>query len=381
MENTFVSEPQQRPLSIFVIYDYFTPAYKAGGPIRSLTNLIEEFSAEYQISVICSNKDVDGTPLNVEVNKWVEWNGISVFYSTEGPGKAYREIAGSATVYFINGIYSLYYSLYPSVFFRGRKIISTRGMLDPNGLQQKRLKKAAYLLLWRLLGLHKRCEFHATTNEEAQNIRRVFGKRTKIWQIGNFPNTIGFREPRNKDSGSIRLCTISLISAMKNHLKVIHALRDCQGEVEYNIYGAVKDPAYWSAFLQAIKQLPANVKVTYHGPIPPNQVPDKLAEAHVVVQPSRSENFGHSLCEALSAGRPLITSRNTPWNGLQAAGAGFNVDPEDIGELRHAIQFYCDMAQEAYDASCRQARYYSENAVNIEGDKEAYRRMLYHSTL
>lgn len=55
-----------------------------------------------------------------------------------------------------------------------------------------------------------------------------------------------------------------------------------------------------------------------------------LAQAGLFVLPSRTENFGMVVAEALSAGVPVIATRATPWRALDANDGG-NSAPEKCG--------------------------------------------------
>ena len=145
--------------------------------------------------------------------------------------------------------------------------------------------------------------------------------------------------------------------------------------IEYNIYGPVKDGRYWNDCLELIKKMPANVRVKYHGEIPPASVGDVLAKHHVFVLPSKSENYGHAIIEALSAGLPVITSHGTPWNGLGDAKAGSNVSTDDIIDLVDAIDKFAGMEQEEFEAWSNGAAEYARKAVNVEKTKLAYLEM------
>ena len=90
-----------------------------------------------------------------------------------------------------------------------------------------------------------------------------------------------------------------------------------------------------------------------------------LSGNHVFVLPSKSENFGHAIYEALSAGRPVITSQNTPWNELQPANAGMNISLENIESLENAFDFFAVMNQEQLDQWSRGAVDYAEKAVDV----------------
>jgi glycosyltransferase involved in cell wall biosynthesis len=137
----------------------------------------------------------------------------------------------------------------------------------------------------------------------------------------------------------------------------------------------VKDEEYWDQCKEAIKLLPENVTVTYHKEIAPFQVKDALQEAHAFILPSKSENFGHAIFEALSAGRPMITSFNTPWKELREAGAGVNVSIDDDSEIHKAIQFFVDMDQKELEEWSRSALLYSERMVDVEKVRREYEEM------
>ena len=145
--------------------------------------------------------------------------------------------------------------------------------------------------------------------------------------------------------------------------------------IEYNIYGPIKDKQYWEACEAQIKKLPPNIKVNYHGDIAPDKIEEALAANHVFILPSKSENFGHAIYEALSAGRPVITSNNTPWNKLEAAKAGINVSLNEPTELVHAIELFAAMKPEELEAWSNGARAYAESAVDVDAIRRQYEEM------
>jgi glycosyltransferase involved in cell wall biosynthesis len=50
--------------------------------------------------------------------------------------------------------------------------------------------------------------------------------------------------------------------------------------------------------------------------------------ADVFVLPTRSENFGMVVAESLAAGRPVLTTTETPWGEIESIGCGWIVSPE-----------------------------------------------------
>ena len=64
--------------NILIITQYFYPAYKAGGPTKSIYNLVNVIKDKYNIFIICSCKDL-GSSKNLKVkkiDKWQKVNGI-----------------------------------------------------------------------------------------------------------------------------------------------------------------------------------------------------------------------------------------------------------------------------------------------------------------
>jgi glycosyltransferase involved in cell wall biosynthesis len=279
-------------------------------------------------------------------------------------------------VLFIIGLFSWHYNIVPILFCKGpKKILSTRGMLHPGALSQKKWKKKIYLQLFKLLEYHHSVYFHATDEEEKSYIINKFGKPANVFVAGNFPNKICLLPLPHKVPGQLKMVSIALISPMKNILWIIKVLKECTGEIEYNIYGPVKDEEYWEVCRQEIKTLPQNIKLNYRREIEPQKISGALKDAHLFILPSKSENFGHSIYEALSAGRPVITSKNTPWNNLQESRAGINVSVEDNAELLKAIQFFAAMDEGTLSQWQQGANNYSEKIVNVEDIKNQYGRM------
>ena len=367
--------------TIFILIPWFHPAYKGGGPIQSVANLTHQFTGQLSCKIFTSNLDLDKSILNVKTNTWVPYNDSTEVWYFSKKQKFFktfkREIKNKKTdILFIIGIYSWLYNILPIFFYRNtRKIISVSGMLHPGALSQKRLKKKIYLTLCKFIGIQHMCDFHASNEEEKVFIQNVFGKNIKIFVAPNFPRHIKFNTPPEKRPGYLKLISIALISPMKNHLLILEALSICERNVEYNIYGPVKDQRYWNNCLELIKKLPKNILVNYHGDIPPFEVENALSNNHVFILPSKSENFGHAFYEALSAGKPVITSHKTPWNNLRESIAGVNVDTNKSEELIAAIKYFADMNSNEFESWGTGAIEYCKSAINIENIKKQHKEM------
>src|SRR5258705_9707817 len=220
--------------------------------------MVEQLGNELiQFKIFCGNKDLDGSVLtNVEFDKWIRYAGnTEVRYASKNNliPVIQQEIKKDPPAYlFIMGIYSWPFNFKPLLYCkRVKKIISVRGMLHPEALAQKNFKKKIYLLLWKILGLHKKNIFHATDGKEREYIQQVFGPKTRVVVAANFPRVLQQQPVAEKNAGALKLVSIALISPMKNILLVMEVLGSGKGEVasagkeesssEYNIYGPVKD--------------------------------------------------------------------------------------------------------------------------------------------
>lgn len=368
-------------MRLLITYPWFYPAYKAGGPVQSVKNTAMAMAGDdVDIYILCSDKELNGSPIDVGRDSWVDFDkGIKVYYNAQADSKAtinniIRNV--NPDVIFINGIYSLPYTIYPLLYNGNtRKILSVRGMLHPGALSQKRLKKKIFLTAFKLRGWHKMAEYHATAEDEAGYIRNHFGTDKKVWVVPNLPNVMQYLPPAEKEKGEVRLVSISLISPMKNILLVLRALQQVKENVVYHIYGPVKDPTYWEDCKGLIQQMPSNVTVEYKGEVLPHLIIATLKSYHYFVLPSKSENFGHAIYEALSSGRPVVTSHNTPWNGLEVAGAGYNINPDDATAFTGLINNLVDIDTHEYNQATLAAKKYIEQQYNIDDIKAQYREM------
>jgi glycosyltransferase involved in cell wall biosynthesis len=246
-------------------------------------------------------------------------------------------------------------------------------MLHPPALQQKRFKKKIYFSFLKPLLLYKKVEFHATDESEKQHIISFIGHQRKIWIAANIPTIIeSHLLPKKK--GVLKLLTVALIGPMKNHLEVLNALTTCEFEIEYDICGPIYWPDYWQKCSEVISRLPSNIKVNYHGAIPAHELIAFYHQSHVFICPSQSENFGHAIFEAFSAGKPVITSHNTPWNQLEEKKIGINVSPEKE-EIKNAIKHFADMDEPTYTDWSSRAAAFARNQPFIDDAKRDHEKM------
>jgi len=363
---------------VIICYDHFLPAFKAGGPIQSIANLIRNLQEELEIYVITSNKDLGSEAvLNVIPNDWQDFENGKAMVLYLSPEKItifnIKQLIQDINpdTIFVNGLYSIPFSLVPAVFFSNKTIMHVRGMLHPGALAQKKRKKQLFLKAMKWLGISRKIVFCASDAQEVGFTKAIFGKNAKVQIAQNFPAHFDALPALQKEVGQINLVSIALIGPMKNHALVLEALYLVKARVQWHIYGPIKDSTYWEYCLQLIKKLPKNISVCYEGEVIPTEVYATLKKYHFFILPSESENFGHALYEAMIAGKPIITSNNTPWNNLETHNAGYNValTPNAIAT---AIEESAALDTTNYSEKVWNIRSYAEHAIDRDTIKKQY---------
>ncbi|MBS1604122.1 MAG: glycosyltransferase family 4 protein [Bacteroidetes bacterium] len=353
--------------AILVFNDYFCPAFKGGGPVRSLANLVSRFNNEYDFYVVCRTHDLeDKTRLaGIRPGEWQDWeNKCQVFYWDPGVFDlgTLIQIARQVQpdIVYINGIFSFFFNLMPLLLLRKKFVIAPRGMLFDEALSSKAFKKRLYLFFFRKIVWLKEISWQANEKNEAMAIRKNISSRTRVRIAENIPSIrTGDDHPIiEKKKNILRIVYLSLITPNKNLHLVLEALKHFEGhpaKIEFDIFGPVKDRQYWKQCLALFASMPGNIKVQYKGSVAPSQAIDTISRYHTLVLPSSSENFGHAIYETFLAKRPVITSNFTPWKELEVKEAGWNIDIQDEAALRSLFEKLLSFDQDQYDPFCKGA--------------------------
>lgn len=311
-KQSFSTRRQQMTL---IFTQYFSPAYKAGGPITSISNLISEVKGEFKI--FARGHDLNETKcLAVDLNKWtnssINWY---VGFGLDALIKYCKELNKQKhNPFYVNGIFDLKLNLLP-ILFSKKLIIAPRGMLQKGALANGTTKKSFYLAVLRVLLRNKQLSWHATDEVEANDIATIFGRQQEIVVIPNLVKQIAHKSlSSNKKVGHIKLVYYSLISEKKNLLFLLELLNQVSISFELHVYGPDKDVAYANKCKQYVSEAPNLLsKVKFHGAINPTEFGHIADQFDYYVLPTLGENFGHAIVESLSFGLPVIISDQTPW--------------------------------------------------------------------
>ncbi|AGS35336.1 group 1 glycosyl transferase [Corynebacterium maris DSM 45190] len=316
---------------------FYVPAFLGGGPIQTLKALIEESPENFDTKVICANHDLGETaPLVERPNEWHTVGRADVRYVQDGMRPlvdAFRATSDADVVY-LNSLFNPTFSLLPLALRSlgwwkdADVLVAPRGELYPGALAQKPRKKQLFLRAFKALGLPKKVVWHASTEDEAQQIRALFGADSRIAVRENetsLPRAATQRQAR--EQGPLRLVFASRLHPKKGLDILLTALAEVTEPVEVRIVGAFADDEYEQICDALVRELPENVSVRFCGGLPREEVLAEMRHADMMAFPTTGENFGHVIAEALSESCPVMCSENTPWTETLTAGGGVAVAP------------------------------------------------------
>ncbi len=374
---------------IVVLTEWFAPGYKAGGPITSIVNLVNAIH-DADFFIITSDRDLNSKEpyVGIRTGEWTNYNDHTrVIYldpsslNNRNLGRLLRNI--HFDVIYMNSMFSMWFTLMPLWWCsrRGHKekvILAPRGMLKAGALSVKSRKKMFFLRLVRLGRLFKRITWHASSDAEAQEIKVFFGEAANVAVVPNIPTLAPEALPAlKKEKGHIRLITVARISPEKGMSEAVRFLDQTSLQdltCTWQWYGPIGDEAYFDECSTRLKQMP-HVKFEYKGEVNPTLIPEKMKDAHFFYLPTRGENFGHSIAEALSLGKPVIISNRTPWLNLEKRGAGFDLVLDDEPFAR-ALRLAAEMDHENYSNLTLSTREYSRSVVQA-GDVIGSTRVMF----
>jgi glycosyltransferase involved in cell wall biosynthesis len=350
---------------ILVFIDWYLPGFKAGGPIKSCSSMVQRLHDEFDFRIVTGNTDLNES-VQYQNIKSDEWNILEdktpVFYCS-AKSKNHASISKiieeqMPDVVYLNSMFSPWFTLVPLMVSGKYKnkikiVVAPRGMLSPGALALKPLKKKMFLHFAKLMRLFNNVTFHASTEIEVNEIKKVFGSKASIVHAINItPKTEIQKQIRTKTSQLTRLVYVGRISEVKNLLQCIHALGSINigsSKIEFDIYGPVDEISYKQQCDEAIARLSQNIKVNFKGAIDNNAIKAILPGYHFLLLLTMNENYGHAIVESFTAGLPVIISNRTPWRQLENACRGWDLPLEDSSTISAALEKACLMDQHEYN--------------------------------
>lgn len=310
----------------------YLPAWRHGGPIRAVHGLARALVARgHQVEVLTTDLHGDGR-LDVPLGTPVDLDGVSVRYF---PVRSLRRLSyapamraalrdlGRFDAVHLHSVFQ-----WPTLAAARAAeragvpwIVAPRGMLVPELIAARgRFRKSLWLRLFERRTIERAAGFHATTEIEARDARRLGLHLPTVYVV---PNGVE-AEPWAGDLEALAPAVRELISSPEPFVlvlgrvswkkgidRLIQALALVTGA---RLAIAGNDEEVLIPRLERLaERSQARDRVRFLGPVDGADKAALLARCAILAMPSTSENFGNSLLEAMAAGRPVLA---TPGVGL-----------------------------------------------------------------
>ncbi|RNJ48673.1 glycosyltransferase [Methylocystis hirsuta] len=365
----------QKPV-VLTLLGAFWPGNDAAGPNQSFKGLATALKEQFDFLVVARDRAFGANKAAASTGQWVDRGFARFCYCDVSPltgAIALGDIMRSTPhdLVMMNGFFDREFTL-PALAMRRfglapRKptILSARGEFGSGALGLKSLRKNMMLTLVRHTGLHRDVWLHATGPAEAADIARGYPHSKGVVVAPNV-RALGPLPPRPAHPGQgtgLRLAFAGRISRVKNLDYAIRTLNDVRTPVTYDIFGPVQDADYWAECQKLIAALPAHVSVKLKGEAPNEEMTRILAGYDLFYLPTKGENFGHAILDALEAGTPVLISDQTPFRKLEAAQAGYDLPLAAPARFSAAIDAFGGKDSETQDNWRGAARAAAERTV------------------
>jgi glycosyltransferase involved in cell wall biosynthesis len=378
---TFGAQPADRNVArtILVFADWYLPGSKAGGPVSAIANLIDLVGDEFRFHVITRDRDLGEkcAYAGVRTNDWLSVGKARVLYTSDLSFANLRRriLEIDPDVMYLNSFFSpmtrrILLLRRVGLLRSSAVVLAPRGEFSPAALRIKRLRKWLYQQVAMRTSLYRDLVWQASSGFEEQQITAAgiadgAGDHGRLVLTPDVPSphllecAIEIQRPK-KRPGAMRLIFLSRISRMKNLHFALKSLAAVHGNVEFEIVGPVEDDGYWAECREQIRALPGNIVVRSIGPVRHEDVNRTFPQHQFLLLPTRGENFGYAILEALAAGCPVLISDQTPWRDLRGVGAGWDLPLGRIDLWQNALQECVAMDDESYQRMSQGARSFAE---------------------
>lgn len=307
-------------MNILHVNASYKPAYIYGGPIISVSELCEMLSAAGEnVQVFTTN--ANGTEeLQLQTNKVIIVDGIPVIYFRRLTGDPTHfspslllKLWTSAKNYDIIHIHAWWNTVSVlacmiAIIKKRKVILSPRGMLSDYTLKNRRNTFKSIINFLIGTSLLKRSYFHATSENEKDDIYRLTGSEniTVIPNLVKLPD-VQFDEREVADGGVFKLLFLSRIEEKKGLDVLLRAISGIT--IPYTLSIAGTGDELYIAELKALSiSLNIEENIDWIG-IQEQENKFQCMYSHdLLILPSHNENFANVVIESLSVGTPVLVS-------------------------------------------------------------------------
>lgn len=333
---------------VLVLATAFEPAVRAGGPVRSLANLVDMTALQHEVTVVAPDRDLgDRAAFPEAADTPVDRQGATIHYvRLRDPMQVIQIVRHvrrrNFDIAILNSYWNLPLALIPALLLRARVVqastvvLMPRGELDQGALRFKSIKKRLAMPVFRWIYLRTAHAIGATSEREYLDVQKWL-PGASVLLTDNEPDCIAF-DPVGPSSAEPRLLFLGRIDRKKGLLEALKGLALTQTSLSLDIVGPSGDSEYWAECQNVIASMPDRVSIRALGTASRSEVPGLLHNHDLILNLTAGENFGHTFVEALQAGCPVLATAESPWTQhLQAGGGWIVADRGDATEVARVI--------------------------------------------
>lgn len=381
----------------------YAPAWQFGGPVMSVSRLCEGLAAEgHAVQVITTNAGLPDLPSD-QLGKPMVHNGVQVTYfpvdremgsiHSRALRKALPTILRGTELIHLSAIWQpLGIAIQSEAWRQGIPVLhSLRGALGPYSRQQKWWKKLPYYHLRERPWLERTAGFHVTTSQE-QNELSGLGLTPPSFLLPN-PIDLDTMKPNLGSGAALRAelgidptSAVMLICGRQHHKKGLDLLPSVLSRLNHQswqllLVGRDEDGS-GHVLMESLAQAGLEDRVHQLDTQSGESLNAVYNAADLLLLPSRHENFGNVVVEALACGCAVAISDRTgiAEELLNNAPPGFGaVLPRTADAWVHWLAKWLNESKRAgVDCSKWAAAQYSKQAVSDRA-VEIYREILQNS--
>jgi glycosyltransferase involved in cell wall biosynthesis len=326
----------------------------SGGPSYSVTRLCEELHAlTPQVRLLTTTTGLSVVNCAAPVQAFPILGSRRLAFSPKlkaglkSAGLAHSDILHSHGLWMLPNIY-------PGAVRRQsacQLVLSPRGMLASWSLQRSRFKKRISSWLGQSEMLAQVDCFHATAESEYEDIRRL-GFRQPVTVIPNGVDMPAESEHWKKQKQVLFLSRIHPKKGIETLLNAWSRIQDVASDWQLIICGPGE-----SDYLNHIEQQIAQTqgRVCSAPPVFGQDKSQLFHQSSLFVLPTKSENFGIVVAEALAHQVPAIVTQGAPWQGLELNGCGWWIE-DSVTSLEHSLRQGMSLSKDKLAAMGRSGR-------------------------
>jgi len=327
--------PSPYDLKILHFIPVYAPAWKFGGPVRSVSALAEEQARQgHKVTVLTTNAGMTAAD-GIIPDKWILRNGVDVCYCRQEDGfgikstsleKRVKDRAGEFDIMHLSAIWHPVARAAHNAARLGRVpvIVSPRGGLGPYAWQRRRWLKKIYYDLFERAHLKAAAGFHFTSSSEAlESAQFIFrqpacvvpnGIDESLWRRNELA-AIDWRAAQGFAKSDLLLLYVGRL----HHKKGLEILPATLVKVQLAFPGqrlrlVLVGPNENGTLQQLEKEMVRAVSpgcLQWIPTLPAVALATVYSAADIFLMPSFHENFGNSAIEALACGCVSLVSAET----------------------------------------------------------------------